>query len=187
MLDAVFGGLLGISLLWGMARGTGGDVMAAALQAAGEGVETALKLAGGFAFFSGLMGILRSSGVMEGLARRLRPTLRWLFGSGLPEDAAPYVTLNLAANLMGLGNAATPMGVEAARRMAAGEAAGAALCLFLVVNSSSVQLLPSSVIALRAAAGSRDPGSIILPTLLATGISTLVGVAGCKLAERIHG
>ena len=94
--------------------------------------------------------------------------------------------MNLTANLLGLGNAATPMGIEAARRMGKGNGtASNALCLFLVINASSVQIFPASVIALRAAAGSADPARIVLPALIATGVSTIVGIASCKCAERI--
>lgn len=186
MLDAVFGGLLGASVLWGLIRGEGDAVMSAALNAAGEGVQTALTLAGGFAFFCGLMNILRRAGAAEALARRLTPGIRRLMGAEVPGDAVPFIAMNLTANLLGLGNAATPMGVEAARRMAAGEEAGDALCLFLVINASSVQLLPATVIALRAAAGSADPGAVALPTLLATGVSTLTGILACAAARRLR-
>lgn len=186
MLQGIFGGLLGLSLLYGLVRGTGAQVMTSVLAAAGEGVQSALDLAGGFAFFCGLIGILREAGMMEGLARRAAPALRRLLGKELPDDALGYVTMNLTANLLGLGNAATPMGMEAARRMAAqgNGAASNALCLFLVINSSSVQLLPSSVIALRAAAGSADPGAVTLPALAATAFSTLAGILACKGAEK---
>lgn len=184
MLDAVFGGLMGLSLLWGLAGGMGDAVMAAILSAAGEAVHMAIALAGSFAFFSGMMNILRRAGALEGISRRLGPALRFLMGKELPRDAVPYVAMNLTANLLGLGNAATPMGVEAARRMGTGERAGNALCLFLVINASSVQLLPTTVISLRAAAGSQDPGAIVLPTILATGVSTLTGILTCKLAEK---
>lgn len=184
MLDAIFGGLMGISLLWGLVRGTGGEVMAAALAAAGDAVQSVLALAGGLAFFCGWMNVLRRAGVLERLSRMLRPILIFLMGKELPGEAVPYAAMNLAANMLGLGNAATPMGIEAAKRMATGETASNALCLFLVINSSSVQLLPSSVIALRTAAGSRDPGAVVVPALLATGISTLAGIAACRLAEK---
>lgn len=184
MLNVIFAGLLGLSLLWGTVRGEGGGVMAAVLDAAGEGVQTALLMAGGFAFFGGLVNILRRAGAMDALSKRLLPALTFLLGRTLPPEAVPYAAMNLAANMLGLGNAATPMGVEAARRMASGETASSALCLFLVINSSSVQLLPSTVIALRAAAGSADPGVILLPSLIATGLSTLAGILSCKVAER---
>ncbi|MBQ9263448.1 MAG: hypothetical protein IJ189_04470 [Clostridia bacterium] len=184
MLHVLFGGLLGLALLWGLARGSGEAVASAALTAAGEGVQSAIGMAGGFALFCGLMEILKRAGAIDGLARRIRPLLVLLLGRDVPEDAWPYVTMNLAANMLGLGNAATPMGIEAARRMAHGETATNALCLFLVINSSSVQVLPTSVIALRAAAGSGQPGAIVLPALLATGLSTAVGILACKIAQR---
>ena len=159
---------------------------AAMLAGAAEGVSSALSLAGGFALFCGLMAILRRAGAVEGLSRLVSPLLRRLFGPGLPPDALDSVTMNLTANLLGLGNAATPMGIEAARRMGKGNGtASNALCLFLVINASSVQIFPASVIALRAAAGSADPARIVLPALIATGVSTIVGIASCKCAERI--
>ena len=184
MLQGIFGLLLGGAALFGLVRGQGERVMGAMLDGAAEGIETALALMGGFAFFCGLLGILRRAGAVEALSRRLAPALRRLFGPQLPGDARESVTLNLTANLLGLGNAATPMGIEAARRMAAAGGMSDALCLFLVINSSSVQLLPTTVIALRAAAGSSAPDRVVLPTLIATAVSTVVGVVSCKLAEK---
>ena len=184
MLQGIFGFLLGSAMLAGLATGKGEAVFSAALAGAAEGIATAFSLAGGFAFFCGLMEVLRRSGAVTRLARRFAPALAWLLGGEVPGDALDYVALNFSANLLGLGNAATPMGVEAAKRMATGERAGNALCMFLVINASSVQLLPTSVIALRAAAGSASPGAVALPTLAATGISTLVGILSCKIAEK---
>lgn len=185
MLQAIFGGLMGSALLYGLLRGKGSAVAAAMMDAAGEAVQTALALAGGFAFFCGMLAILRKAGTVRWLSHKLSPLLRLLMGGDLREDALESVTLNLTANVLGLGNAATPMGLEAARRMAQeGEAASNALCLFLVINSSSVQLMPTTVIALRAAEGSTAPGAIVVPALLATAISTAVGIAACKIGER---
>ena len=184
MLQIIFGGMLGGGVLFSLLTGQGAAVFPALLGAAQEGVETAISLAGGFALFCGLIGILRAAGVVGALSRLTAPLLRRLMGE-IPADALDYVTMNLAANMLGLGNAATPMGVEAARRMAAGERAGDALCFFLVLNTASVQLLPTTVIALRAAAGSQAPGQIALPALVSTLISTLAGALSCKLAERL--
>jgi spore maturation protein A len=185
MLQWVFGGLTGLSLVWGLVNGTGGQVAAAMLTAAEEAVRTTIALAGAYGFFCGMLGIVREAGAAEGLGRALSPLLRRLFGPGLPADALEPVTMNLTANLLGLGNAATPMGIEAARRIGRGAAAASnALCLFLVINASSVQLFPASVIALRAAAGSLNPAGVTLPTLAATAVSTAVGIACCKLVER---
>ena len=138
MLQILFGGMTGLSLLYGMARGRGEAVAAAMLAGAEDAVQAAFAMAGGFAFFCGMTAILRRAGAMERLGRLLSPLLSRLLGPGLPPDALEPVLLNLSANLLGLGNAATPMGVEACRRMAAADGASNALCLFLVINSSSV-------------------------------------------------
>ena len=184
MMNAIMAVLMGAPLIWGMIRGAGDQAAQAMLSGAGEGVQTALTLCGALALFGGLTNILRRAGAMERLSQAASPLLALLLGRDVPPDALPYAAMNLAANALGLGNAATPMGIEAARRMAAGDTAGKGLCMFLVINSSSVQLLPSTVIALRAASGSSAPGSVMLPSLIATGISTLVGVISCKAAER---
>ena len=185
MLQILFGGMIGCSLLYGLMTGSGDGVAAAMLEGAKEAVETGILLAGSFAFFCGMLSILRRAGAAGWIGERIKPLLVRLMGKDFPPSALEPAALNLTANLLGLGSAATPMGIEAARRMAAGaETAGNALCLFLVINSSSVQLLPTSVIALRAAAGSAQPGAVALPALAATFISTLVGVAACKILEK---
>ena len=185
VLQGIFALLTAAALAAGAARGRLDSVVNAMLSGAQEGVTAALTMAGGFAFFCGWIGVLRRAGAVTILARGARRPLRRLLGAGLTEDALEPVAVNLAANALGLGNAATPFGMEAARRMASGDAAGNALCMFLVINSSSVQLLPATVIALRAAAGSADPGGIALPALIATALSTLVGIVSCKIAERL--
>ena len=183
MLHMLFGMLLGSALLFGMISGEEERVIAGLLSGAESGVSTALSLAGGYAFFCGMLEILSRAGVMDGLARKAAPFLRILLGKTLPDEALSPVSMNLTANLLGLGNAATPMGIEAAKRMGRGDTASNALCMFLVINASSVQLLPTTVIALRAAAGSVSPGSITGPALLATLISTLAGIVACKIME----
>ncbi|MCL2811089.1 MAG: hypothetical protein FWD25_04270 [Clostridia bacterium] len=171
-----------------MAGGLGGEVPGTMLRAAMDAVSLAIRLAGGFAFWSGLMAIVEDSGLARSLARLLAKPLSRLFpGVPMAGEAGQAITMNLTANILGLGNAATPMGLKA-MRLLGGEARDAvatdAMCLFLVLNASSVQLLPTSVIALRAASGSAEPASILLPTLIATTISTVVGVAACILLTR---
>ena len=161
-------------------------VSAAALAAGRDACETAFSLIGGFMLFGGLIGVLQRAGAVRFLVRCLRRPLRWLFGKGAAEEALEAVSLNLAANMLGLSNAATPMGMRAAKLLTKeGERQpSAALCLLLVINATSVQLLPASVIALRAAAGSSAPGVIVWPSLAASAVSTLVGVTLCRLIER---
>jgi spore maturation protein A len=183
--------LAGIGFSLGAASGA--EASGVLMNAAMDAVALCVRLAGGFAFWSGLMAILEDSGAARALTRALRGALRRLFpGVPMEGEAGRAMAMNLAANMLGLGNAATPMGVRAMRllgREAADGAATDAMCMFLVINASSIQLIPSSVIAVRAAAGSRAPASILLPTLAATAVSTLVGVAACALlaGRRRHG
>jgi len=171
-----------------MAGASGGEVSGTLLRAAMDAVSLAIKLAGGFAFWNGLIAILEDSGLARSFARVLgRPLARLFPGVPMTGEAGQAITMNLTANLLGLGNAATPAGLRAMRLLGEGANDGIAtdtMCMFLVLNASSIQLLPSSVIALRAAAGSSAPASILLPTLLATAASTAVGVAVCSLLAR---
>lgn len=183
MIQILFGGFMGAALLYALIQGAGEQVVAAMLSGAEEAVTTALSLAGGFAFFCGLIAILRRAGAVGWLSRHLAPGLKRLLGEEVPGDVLENVTMNLTANMLGLGNAATPMGIAAAQGLARAGRATNALCLFLVVNASSVQLLPTTVIALRAAAGSASPGAIAGPALAASLVSTLAGILSCKLME----
>lgn len=184
MPNGIFGLMLGGGLLYALLTGCGETAVNAALSAAQEAISTALSLAGGFAFFCGMMNILRATGAVRTITKCFSPALRFLFGGEIPPAALEYVTVNLTTNMLGVSNAATPTGMKAARLLAADGQTGNALCLFLVINISSVQLLPTTVLALRSAAGSSSPGAVVLPTLGATAISTVVGILSCKLAEK---
>lgn len=181
--------LLG-GVIFALGGGGGGGAMAAGtlLGAAMDAVTLCVKLAGGFAFWSGLMAIVEESGLAQALTRLLaRPLARLFPGVPMNGEAGQAMTMNLAANMLGLGNAATPMGLKAMRTLgqdAQDAAASDAMCMFLVLNASSIQLLPTSVIALRAASGSGAPASIVLTTLTATAVSTAVGIACCLLFAR---
>lgn len=182
-MQVCFGTMLAGALLFGVFEGRGDAVFAALLQGAGAAVERALGLMGSFGIFCGLMNVLSQAGGVEGLKRLLKRPLRFLLGE-VEEEALSYVTLNMAANMLGLGNAATPAGLKAAALLSDGPRAGAALSMFLVINTSSVQLLPSTVIALRTAHGAAHPEAVILPGLAATALSTVVGILCCKGMEK---
>lgn len=183
MLQAVFGGMLGAAVLFGLISGRGDVVFQGFLQGAKDGVMMALALAGSLAVFGGLMHILSVSGLESGIRKRLKRPLRLLMGE-MPDEAMGYVALNLSANVLGLGNAATPAGIKAAKILAEGERASNALCMFLVINTSSVQLLPATVISMRAVMGAANPEAVILPGLLSTAFSTAVGILLCKWMEK---
>jgi spore maturation protein SpmA/spore maturation protein SpmB len=162
----------------------------AMIKSAGGSVELAIGLVGVMALFLGLMKVAEAGGMLTILARLIRPLMLKLFPD-VPADhpAMGAMILNLSANMLGLGNAATPFGIRAMQELDKlnpqhGTATNA-MALFLAINTSSVTLLPSGVIALRAAAGSSDPAAILPTTLFATIGSTAVAVAAAKLYQRL--
>ena len=166
------------------------DILAVMSESAIETAVLCVRLAGGYALFGGILAVMEACGVTAVLTRMLRVPLRWLF-PGLRKNsrAQEAVSENLVANLAGLGNAATPAGLRAMQEMrsdmpAEDDTATDDMCMLLVINATGVQLLPTGVMALRAAAGSANAGSILLPTLCATALSTAVGIAVCIACRR---
>jgi len=162
----------------------------AMITSAGGAVELAIGLVGVMALFLGLMKVAEAGGMLTILARLIRPLMVKLFPDVPAEHPAMgAMILNLSANMLGLGNAATPFGIRAMQELdklnpQRGTATDA-MALFLAINTSSVTLLPSGVIALRAAAGSSDPAAILPTTLFATIGSTAVAVIAAKLYQRL--
>lgn len=135
------------------------------------------------------MEICEASGVTTIIARLLSPVTRFLFGSvSRNKSAMQKVCMNMSANLLGMGNAATPLGIAAMKELDAlnptPEKASHAMCMFIVINTASIQLIPSTVIALRAQYGSASPGDILLPTLITTLCAFFVGTFAAKLFSR---
>ena len=184
-MNQVFCAMLLIGMLAAAVTGRLHEAQAALFSGGGEAVSSCLSMAGAYAFFGGLLGVLRESGVTDALARGMRKPLARLFCFARGEEAAlDDICVNLAADLLGMGGAATPAGLRAMRTMAAaGGDTGRlsdAMGLFLVLNMCSVQLLPTTMIAIRAQHGSKSPADIVLPTLLATLASGLTGIVLCK-------
>lgn len=188
LLAWFFTGMLGLSLVCGAATGRMSAVSAAALAGAGDAVTLLIQLGGTLALFGGVMELMRRSRVSDALAGVLRPLLRRL----LPEACRDGETLallaaNLSANVLGLGNAATPPGLAAARRMARGTQGRASneLCRLVVLNSCSVQLLPTTAAALRAANGAAAPLDILPAVWIASAASIAAGLGAARLLERL--
>ena len=152
-------------------------------------VMLAVGLIGSMAFWLGMMKILEEAGALKILAKIVRPVMSKLFPE-IPKDhpAIGAIVMNMSANMLGMGNAATPFGINAMQELDKlnGEKGRAtnAMCLFLAINTSSVTLLPLGVITIRAAAGAKDPASILIPSLLATIVSTTVAILATKLLQR---
>ncbi len=162
----------------------------AMVESAGGAVELAIGLVGVMALFLGLMKVAEAGGLLKILSRLIRPLMVRLFPDVPPEHPAMgAMILNLAANALGLGNAATPFGIRAMQELdrlnAHRGTATDAMVLFLAINTSSVTLLPTGVIALRAAAGSSEPAAILPTTLFATIGSTLTAIVAAKLYRRL--
>lgn len=175
--------LLVISVVFALAAGADGGkrITQGVIDGAENAVAFAFGLAGTLAFWSGMMKLAEASGLTAILAKLLSPVVRRLFPSIPPDDPAnASIVMAISANALGLGNAATPLGLKAmydlSRLNAGRNEASDAMCTFLVISTSGITLIPGSVIAIRAAAGSNDPTAIVLTTFLATVIATAVAV-----------
>ncbi len=157
-----------------------------------EAVETALGLVGIMALWMGLTRIAEEAGLVDAMARALMPLVRGLFPS-VPEGhpALRFMMLNLAANVIGAGGAATPMGLKAMEALQTlnpdPKVASPAMCTFLALNTTCITLVPTTVVALRALSGSRAPAEIVVPTILATAFSTVVAIGTDATIRRRHG
>ena len=177
--------LLLLSAAAALVSGRAGEAAAALLDSGEQAVTLLMTLLAAMTLWSGLMEILAASGDVARLGRVFRRVLKPLF-PGLVDDAAwDAMSLNLSANLLGLGNAATPAGIEAAKRLSAlGEPGLRALAMLLTLDNASLQLMPTTVITLRQTAGAANPADIWGPTLLVSGASTIIAAALMKLAQR---
>ena len=180
-------GLFLLSVFFAATQGTMSSVSAAALSGASSAVELCLSMAGTLCLWNGVMMVLERSSLGFHLGRALRVVLRRLFPKG-GQDRETLTALsgNVSANLLGLGNAATPMGIRAATKMAEGcnGVASNELCRLVVLNTASVQLLPTTVAALRSAAGCETPLDILPAVWISSLVSVAVGLLAAKLLER---
>ena len=191
-INGIFIFLILSGILSALVMGTMDNVTKASFEAAGTAVKLAIGLVGAMALWLGLMKVVEKAGLLLVIARRLKPLMTRLFPEVPGEHPAmSAMIMNMAANIMGLGNAATPFGIKAMEELNRlnpnkGTATNA-MCLFLAINTSSVTLLPMGVIAVRAGAGALDPAGILLPSIFATTCSTLVAIVAAKGMARRAG
>ncbi|MBR5948940.1 MAG: spore maturation protein [Clostridia bacterium] len=168
-------------------RGEPGAALEALTRGADSALELILTLAGSYLLWMGLINIAEHAGLTNKLARLMRRPLRMVMPN-IGEAAAP-VALNLSANFLGLANAATPFGIEAMKRLSEQDGrksiASREICMFLALNASAVELLPTSVIAVRSACGSADPYSVVLPTFVSSVFAAASAVLTCKFFEAL--
>lgn len=184
-MNIVFCAMLLCGLVFAAATGRISAAQQALLSGAGEAVELCLSLSGAYAFFGGLLEVLRQSGAADLLSRAMKKPLARLFSFAPGEEnAMGEICVNLSCNMLGMGSAATPAGIAAMRKMAtAGGNTGRAsdaMILFFVLNSACIELLPTTMIALRTQMNAADPADIVLPAAVSTAVSALVGVLLCR-------
>lgn len=186
----IWTGMVVVSVIFGLFSGQMDAVSQAALTGAGSAVQLCLSMAGVLCLWSGVMEIMNRCGLSGRLARVFRPLLRRLLPRASRDDETlSAVSANVSANLLGLGNAATPLGVQAACRMARGQngVASDELCLLVVLNTASIQLVPATVASVRAAAGAAAPLDILPAVWLSSALSVTVGLLAAKTLARLGG
>lgn len=208
MLNYIWAFMILVGVLYAALTGNMKAVTDAALTSAGEAVSLCITMAGIMAFWMGLMRIAESAGVIGKFSKAIQPFLSFLFPR-LPKDheARKYIATNFIANILGLGWACTPAGLKAMDALAKLEVerrkpgymdlekntnekvrvASKEMCTFLIINTSSLQLIPVNMIVYRTQYGSANPAAVIAPAILATLFSTLVAVVFCKFMDGKRG
>lgn len=186
MLNYIWIGMLMAGFITGIVNGRLEEVTQAAFTSAGRAVELSIGLLGIMCLWSGLMNISEKSGLIKAIAWLTKPMLKLLFPQIAKNNRAlGAIIMNLAANFLGLGNAATPLGIRAMDELqkvnGKSDTASDSMCMFLVLNTSAIQLIPSTVIALRSAAGSSAPSEITACVWAASISATCVGIVMVRL------
>ena len=198
MLNYLWAGMTLTGILWGALHGQMTAVTDGAIQASKEAVTLCITMLGVMTLWTGVLEIGHRSGLVDQLARRMGPVLTFLFPRLDPDgEARKQISVNMIANILGLGWAATPAGLKAMEELnkveeergmgGAARQEGTAsneMCTFLIINISSLQLIPMNMIAYRSQYGSVNPTAIVGPALAATFISTVVAVIFCRIMDR---
>ena len=187
-MSVIWTGMVVVSVVWGLLAGNGPAVAAAAVEGAAAAVQLSLTMAGILCLWLGVMEVMKRSGLADRLSRLLRPVLCRLYPDFKGDrETMDAISANVSANLLGLGNAATPLGIRAAQRMAKRTpgVASDSMCMLVVCNTASIQLIPTTVASVRLAAGCRTPFDILPAVWLASAISVSVGILAAKLFSRV--
>jgi len=189
MINIIWFLILSLGIIVGIITGRVEIVSKAVVSSTTGAVELVMGLLGMMCLWCGIMKIAEKSGLTDNLAKLLKPVLKILFKeAGRNKKAMSSITMNLTANMMGLSNAATPFGINAMEEMQKinkeKSTASNDMSLFLVLNAACIQVLPTTVISIRAAYNSQNPAIIIIPAIIATGTAAALGILYCRILER---
>ncbi|MGL4730782.1 MAG: nucleoside recognition domain-containing protein [Clostridium sp.] len=189
MINIVWFAILAIGIIFGLLSGGGEAISTAIISTTNSTVELIIGLVGMMCLWCGVMKIAEKSGLTKKLAKILTPILKRIFKeASKDEKAMGAIVMNITANMFGLGNAATPFGIKAMEEMdKLNRDKGTAsndMVLFLILNAACIQLVPTTVISIRAASGSTNPGAIIIPAVLTTFFASVIGIVLCKLLQK---
>lgn len=199
MLNKLWAGMILLGVVWACINGTISEVTEQILVSAESAVSLCITMLGVVAMWTGVMKVAEKAGILEQLTRLLNPFLHWIFPK-IPQNhpAMASIGLNMIANVLGLGWAATPAGLKAMEELSKLEeerrkeekpfamkkgVANNEMCIFLILNISSLQLIPVNLIAYRMQYGSVNPAIVVGPALIATTISTMVAIVFCKIMD----
>jgi spore maturation protein A len=191
MLNYIWFGLMAVAIVVAAINGTAEAVTRGAVESASGAVQIAIGLVGIMTLWLGMMRVAEAAGLVSVIGRALRPLLRWLFPEVPPgHPAGGAIVLAMAANMLGLNNAATPLGIKAMEELQAlnpdKTTATNAMVTLMAVTTAGVQLIPASMIGVLAAAGSTNPTAIIGPTIVATFVGTAAAVIASRLLQRFY-
>lgn len=189
MINVIWFLLLAIGMIFGLITGRGEVLSKSVLSSTESSVKLIIGLVGMMSLWCGVMKIAQKSGLTDKIAIVLRPILRLLFrDASKNKNATGSILLNLTSNMLGLSNAATPFGIKAMEELQKmnpkKDTVTNDMALFLVLNATCIQLIPTSIISIRAVCGSTNPGVVIIPAIIATGIAAIMGIVYCKILQR---
>lgn len=191
-MNYLWAGMMLVGIVYGCLTGRTADITQAALDSAKEAVSLCITMTGVMCFWVGMMKIAEKAGMIRQMARKMEPVLHFLFPDLRYETKAKeYIATNMIANIFGLGWAATPAGIKAMEALdeirpqkEGNKIATKEMCTFLIINISSLQLIPVNMIAYRSQYGSVSPAQIVGPAIIATCVSTIVAVIFCKIMQK---
>ncbi len=189
MINYIWVGMIVLGVIFGIINGKITEVSNAIMSGAGEGVSMTISLMGIMCFWTGMMEIAKNSGITNLIAKLLSPLIRLIFPKLRDERAKNYIVMNMSANMLGMSNCATPLGIKAVKRLkeiSKTDTATDEMCMFTVINTASIQLIPSTVMAIRQSLGSANSSEIMLPVWLCSLCAVTVGVISAKIFGRLE-